>query len=178
MNHYTTIKRKADLAAQLGLTERQVSHVRQRKNVQITTRDDRWTWPQLFADKDLVSKPTGEGEETAKKAAGTIKRAADESAGRGGGGGCGGRGLNGGGGGWRNDGLCRQRNGDGWDAGRTPRRADAGQRQHHLRTTFGNVDVVDVSTHVCTFAHISVHVAAYATRVAAHDTAYAIPGPL
>lgn len=27
MNHYTTIKRKADLAAQLGLTERQVNHV-------------------------------------------------------------------------------------------------------------------------------------------------------
>jgi len=27
MNHYTTIKRKADLAAQLGLTERQVSRV-------------------------------------------------------------------------------------------------------------------------------------------------------
>lgn len=131
----------------------------------------------LFADKDLVSKPTGEGAEAVEKAARAIKRAADKSA-RSCGGGRGG-GYNGGGGGWRNDGLCHRRNGDGWDAGRS----DAGQREHLLCTATSNADVVahvDVYTHVAHIsAHVSAHIAAYISAgVAAHDTAYAIPGSL
>lgn len=176
MNHYTTIKRKADLAVQLGLTERQVSRVDHWKSYELL----RGTIVQrkhLFADKDLVSKPTGEGEEAVEKAARAIKRAADESA-RSCGGGRGG--YNGGGGGWRNDGLCHRRNGDGWDAGRS----DADQREHLLRTATSNADDVaahvDVYTHVAHIStHVSVHIAAYISAgVATHDIAYAIPGSL
>lgn len=175
MNHYTTIKRKADLALQLGLTERQVSvrrvHLSLKNILKLLRGIDRSTYSHLFADKDLVSKPTGEAAEAGEKAARANKRAADEIARR-----CGGSSQligGGGGGGWWNDGLCCQRNGDGWDAGRTPRWSDAGQREHHLRAAFSDADHVDVSTHVYTFTHVSAHVAAY---VAVHDAAYAIPG--
>lgn len=121
-----------------------------------------------FTDKDLVSKPTGEGAEAVEEAAGAIERAADESARRCGGG-RGGRGLhNDGGDGWRNHGLCHRRHGDGWDAGRS----DADQREHLLRTASGNADDVDIPIHV---AHVSAYVA---THVAVHGTTYAIPGPL
>lgn len=130
------------------------------ENSRIITRDDRPTMAVSFADKDLVSKPTGEGEEAVEEAAGAIERAAAEGAGRCGGG-RGGCLHNDGGDGRRNHGLCHRRSGDGWDAGRS----DADQREHLLRTASGNADDVDVPVHVAIY-------------VAARDTAYPIPGPL
>jgi len=165
MNHYTTIKRKADLAAQLRLTERQVNHVFLLMKILKLLR--RTIIKRIIsADKDLVPKSTGERAEANEKATRTNKRAADENARR-----CGG--LHGGSGGWRYDGLFHQWNGDGWDAGRS----DADQREHFFRASFNTYDV-DISTHII---YISTHIFTYdtvatyiATGVAAHDTAYAI----